>query len=80
MDNPRLASRSEIFHDDDGVKIVKRCYFLAIGDDDTTGNALSLVLSFNAFDEPAVQKKLEIRIKLANVIIEICPEVLKSIT
>ena len=34
MDNPRLAARSENFEDDEGVKIVKRCYFLAIGDDD----------------------------------------------
>lgn len=80
MDNPRLASRSEIFVDDQGVKIIKRCYFLAIGDDDLTGNALQVIVSFNAFDEPAVIKKLEIRAKLTNVIVETCPEVLKSIT
>ena len=52
MDNYRLASRSETFLDDDGTKIVKRCYFLAIGDDDIQGNALSLVLSYNIFEEP----------------------------
>ena len=34
MDNPRLAARSETFNDDDGLKITKRCFFLAIGDDD----------------------------------------------
>ena len=54
MDNPRLASRSEVFYDDDQVKIIKRCYFLAIGDDDLSGNALTFVLSFNIFDEPSV--------------------------
>ena len=80
MDNPRLASRSEAFVSDDGIKVTKRCYFLAIGDDDVTGNAFSLVLSFNAFDEPSEQKKLDIKMKLANVIIEFCPEILKSIT
>ena len=53
MDNPRLAARSEIFTDDDDVKISKRCYFLAIGDDDLQGNAFSLVFSFNIFDEPS---------------------------
>merc|ERR1719362_704367 len=80
MDNPRLVARSETFSNDDGVKVIKRCYFLAIGDDDLTGNAFSLVLSFNVFDEPTVQKKIEVKIKTANVIIELCPEILKSIT
>ena len=75
-----MANRSEIFQDDDGIKIVKRCYLLAIGDDDLTGNAFSVVISINAFDEPDQQQKLEIKAKLANVIIEWCPEVLKSIT
>ena len=53
MDNHRLASRSEIFIDDDGTKIVKRCFLLAVGDDDIAGNALSLTLSYNIFDEPS---------------------------
>ena len=80
MDNPRLNSRSETFLNDDGLKIIKRCYFLAIGDDDITGNAFSLVLSINALDDPTNQKKVEVKIKTAQVIIELCPEVLKSIT
>lgn len=80
MDNPRLANRSETFNNDDGIKVIKRCYFLAIGDDDLTGNAFSLVLSYNVFDEPTVQKKIEVKIKQSNVIIELCPEILKSIT
>lgn len=54
MDNPRLEARSEVFYDDDGVKITKRCFLLAIGDDDHQGNALTIVLSFNVFDEPNV--------------------------
>jgi len=80
MDNPRLNVRSETFLNDDGVKIIKRCYFLAIGDDDLTGNAFSLVLSYNAFSEPTTQKNIEMKMKTANVIIELCPEVLKSMT
>ena len=80
MDNPRLDARSETFFNDDGIKIIKRCYFLAIGDDDITGNGFTLVLSYNAFDEPTSQKKMEVKIKTSNVIIELCPEILKSIT
>lgn len=80
MDHPRLASRSEIFTDDEGVRITKRCYFLAIGDDDQTGNAFNLVLSFNIYDEPGKQKKIEVKAKLANVIVEFCPEIMKSVT
>ena len=80
MDNVRLAMRSEIFHDDEGVKIIKRCYLLAIGEDDMTSNAISVVLSMNIFDEPSEQKRLEVRVKMANLIVETCPEVLKSVT
>ena len=80
MDHPRLAVRSEIFTDDEGTRITKRCYFLGVGDDDQQGSAFTLVLSFNAFDEPDRQKKIEIKAKLANIIIELCPEILKSIT
>lgn len=36
--------------------------------------------SINIFDEPKVIKKLEARSKLNNVIIEVCPEILKSLT
>lgn len=80
MNNKRLGSRSETFDDDNGTRIDKRCFLLAIGDDDVQGNAFTVSLSFNAFDEPKVPKKLEARLKLNNVIIELCPEILKSLT
>lgn len=80
MDNPRLADRSEVFNDDEGVKIVKRCFFLAIGDDDLADNAFILQLGFNVFDEPHIQRDIKVNIKLSNVIIELCPALLKSIT
>lgn len=80
MDNPRLEARSEVFMDDEGLKITKRCFFLAIGDDDHSGNAMTLVLSYNAFDEPTTKKIIVVKAKLSNLIIEMCPEVLKSIT
>lgn len=80
MDNPRLASRSETFYDDEGLKIIKRCFVLAIGDDDITGNAFQVVLSMNIFDEPDAQKNIEVRAKMSNLIIETCPEILKSFT
>jgi len=34
MNNKRLGDRSETFDDDNGTRIDKRCYVLAIGDDD----------------------------------------------
>ena len=80
MDNPRLASRSETFYDDEDLKIIKRCFVLAIGDDDITGNAFQVVISMNIFDEPDMQKNIEVRAKLSNLIIETCPEILKSFT
>ena len=60
--------------------IDKRCFFLAVGDDDNTSNAFTMSASINIFDEPKVQKKMEARTKLSNVIIELCPEILKSAT
>lgn len=80
MDNPRLAVRSEEFVDDSGVKVIKRCFLLAIGEDDTTSNAFQVVLSFNINDEPQKRKKIEIRGTLSNIIVETCPEILKSVT
>ena len=80
MNNNRLGKRSETFDDDNGVRVDKRCFFLAVGDDDVTSNAFTLSVSINIFDEPKVQKKMEARTKLSNVIVELCPEILKSAT
>lgn len=43
-------------------------------------NAFTISASINVFDEPKVPKKLEARLKLNNVIVELCPEILKSLT
>ena len=80
MDNPRLAKRSEAFLDDENVKIIKRCFVLAIGDDDNTGNAFQVSISMPMFNPSHVQKKIEVNAKLSNLIIETCPEILKSFT
>ena len=80
MNNTRLAKRSETFDDDNGIRVDKRCFFLAVGDDDNASNAFTMSASINIFDEPKVQRKLEARTKLSNIIIEFCPEILKSAT
>ena len=80
MNNPRLAKRSETFDDDNGIRVDKRCFFLAVGDDDNASNAFTMSASINIFDEPKIQRKLEARTKLSNIIIELCPEILKSAT
>jgi hypothetical protein len=41
--------------------------------------ALSIDLSFNIFDEPAVKKKLVLALQLDQVIFEYCNEILKSL-
>jgi hypothetical protein len=64
MDNPRLALRSEIFQDDSGHLVEKRCFLLCCGEDDVITDFLSMRLSVNVFDEPRAPKKLEVTFKL----------------
>jgi len=63
VSNNRLAVRSETFYDDFDVLIDKRCFLLAIGDDDQADNAVSMSGSVNVFDSPRKDKKIDIRIR-----------------
>jgi hypothetical protein len=80
MYNPRLAKRSEVFTDDNGNLVEKRCFVCLVGEDDHTQNAIALSLSFNIFDEPRVTPKLNISFRLQNIFIELCEEVIQSLT
>lgn len=79
MDNPNLAALSTTFADDENCKIDKRCICLILGER-AESNAFAISASINIFDEPQVKKKVEARVQLYQVIVEMCPENLKSIT
>lgn len=42
MDNQRMAKRSEVFQDDHGVIIEKRCFLLLCGPNDVDSNYLEI--------------------------------------
>jgi hypothetical protein len=75
MANPRLEKRSEVFIDDNGNHTDKRCWFLFVGDDDYTTNALTVSISVNIFDEPRVTMTPVVTVRVANLISEISAEV-----
>lgn len=81
MDNPKLAALSNKFMDDKGCEIDKRCFCLIAGDfEDAKSNAFALSASFNIFDDHTIKKKADIRSHLIEVIVEMCPEIVKSIS
>lgn len=80
MDNPRMAKRSEIFLDDFGTVIEKRCFFLLCGADDIDSNYMTFYICVNVFKEPREPYKLDINFTLANLCIEINNEVIQSQT
>lgn len=79
MDNPKLAALSTTFTDDQNCQIDKRCICLILGER-SDSNAFTISASINIFDEPQVKKKLDARAQLYHVIVEMCPENLKSLS
>lgn len=49
MDHPRMAKRSELFLDDEGVAIEKRCFVLLCGANDLDGDWMEMESRFNLF-------------------------------
>lgn len=76
MDNKRMAKRSEVFQDDKGVVIEKRCFFLMCGEDDLDSNYLTIQSSINIFKEPREAFKVVVDVKVHNTIIEMCNDVI----
>jgi hypothetical protein len=79
MDNPLLAALSNTFTDDTNCQVDKRCICLIVGEKPES-NAFTISISYNIFDDHKTKKKLEARAQLYQVIVEVCPENLKSIT
>jgi len=81
MDNPQLEKRSRTFLDDTGCRIDKRCFGLIVGDEgDPKSNAFELSAQVNIFEDRNTQRKLDSRSHVLNIIFELCPQNLKSMT
>lgn len=79
MDNPRAAKRSELFLDDAGCAIEKRCFFLLCGDDDMS-DYFEIESRVNILGPPRDPWKINFKLSLHNTYIEICNEIVKSQT
>lgn len=79
MNNSYLDSFSESFIDDHLERIEKRCFFLMCGKifNEPT---ISIELSVNAFDDPALKQKVVLTLKVNQIIIEYCSEIFKNMT
>lgn len=82
MNNDHLNARSEIFIDDSLQSVEKRCFFLMCGKQSNIGTsgAITVDAVINAFDDPAMKKKMTLAVALDNIIIEYNSEILKSFT
>lgn len=78
MDNARMAKRSELFLDDEGVAIEKRCFLLLCGDNDLDGDYLELEARIDIFKNPRDPYVINFSFNLHNTIIEVCNDVIKS--
>ena len=79
MDNPRAAKRSEVFLDDTGVAIEKRCFLLLCGLDDMS-DYIEIQSRINILGAPRDPWKITFHLTLHNTYIEICNEIVKSQT
>lgn len=75
-----MAKRSEIFQDDQGVVIEKRCFLLLCGPNDHDSNYLTIQIHVNVFKSPREPLKVDFSLKMENTMIEICNEVIQSQT
>lgn len=82
MNHDHLNSRSEIFVDDSLQSVEKRCFFLMCGKQSNLGTsgAITVDAVVNAFDDPALKKKITLAVALDQIIIEYNSEILKSFT
>jgi hypothetical protein len=82
MNHDHLNARSEVFVDDTLQSIEKRCFFLMCGKQTNIGTtgAITVDAVVNAFDDPALKKKITLAVAQDQIIIEYNSELLKSFT
>ena len=80
MNSRRLEKFSAKYTADTGDVVEQRCFFLFAGSDLNQGSAFSLDMTFQAPDDPLGTKNAFVEIKVDNLIIEQCSDVLISLT
>lgn len=63
MNHLHLNQRSEVFVDDQLERVDKRCFFLLCGKTNVDP-CISIDFSINAFDDPAIKKKIVVGVNL----------------
>jgi len=80
MGSDRTNKRSEMLLDDvTGKTIVKRCFFLLCGRDDMS-DFLEIENKINVFKAPRDPFRIEFKLNVHNIIVEICNDVVNSQT
>ena len=77
--NERLRKRSDMWQDENGNVIVKRCFFLLCGENDYS-DYMSVENAVNIFKRPRDPWHINLKFHLHNSYIEICNDVIKSQT
>lgn len=82
MQSRRADKKSEVFIDDFGARVEKRCFVLLCGDQTHTmspdSNFLKVLTRINIFKEPREALKAILQVKLHSTIIELCTEIMSS--
>lgn len=80
MNNKRLQKFSEVFRDDNGNTIERRCFFLFAGTDLNKGRAFNLDLTFKQKDDPNIPRNIKVEITVDDVTSEQCSDVILSLS
>lgn len=78
MNHHLLNQKSEVFVDDTLERVDKRCFFLMCGKT-TNDAAVTIDVSINALDDPAIKKKIGLSIIVDNILIEYGNEIFKNL-
>lgn len=80
MNNPRLDQCSEYFYDDKGDKVESKCFLLFAGNNVQQGQGFSMELHLHSHDDPKAPKAAQVFIKIENLTVEQCSDVIVSLT
>lgn len=80
MDNLRLAKDSDKFMDSDTlVPVVRQCFMLMAATSGLEESGFTVSLAFNVFDDPAVSKVVDVKVRLDEFIVEAFPDLIKNL-
>ena len=80
MNNKRLEKFSSKYITDTNDHVEQRCFFLFAGTDLNQGSALTLDMTVQRPDEPKGTKNAAVEIKVDNLTVEQCSDVIVSLT